>query len=94
MMRFPSILRRTFLATLLSLSAALFTGPALAASPAEDFVQQNIHKGLELLNNKQLSADQRRTQFEGFLLGLTDMKRIADFTLGQYRRTASPQDAA
>lgn len=94
MMRLPSILRRTFLATLLSLSAALFAGPALAASPAEDFVQQNIHKGLELLNNKQLSADQRRTQFEGFLLGLTDMKRIADFTLGQYRRTASPQDLA
>jgi len=94
MMRFQSILRRTFLATLLSLTATLFAGPALAASPAEDFVQQNIHKGLELLNNKQLSADQRRTQFEGFLLGLTDMKRIADFTLGQYRRTASPQDLA
>jgi len=94
MMRFQPILRRTFLATLLSLSAALFAEPAFAASQAEDFVQQNIHKGLELLNNKQLSTDQRRTQFEGFLLGLTDMKRIADFTLGQYRRTASPQDLA
>ena len=93
-MRFQPILRRTFLATILSLSAALFTGPAFAASPAEDFVQQNIHKGLELLNNKQLSVEQRRTQFESFLLGLTDMKRIADFTLGQYRRTASPQDLA
>lgn len=93
-MRFQPILRRTFLATMLSLSAALFTGPAFAASPAEDFVQQNIHKGLELLNNKQLSVEQRRTQFESFLLGLTDMKRIADFTLGQYRRTASPQDLA
>lgn len=93
-MRFQPILRRTFLATILSLSAALFTGPAFAASPAEDFVQQNIHKGLDLLNNKQLSAEQRRTQFESFLLGLTDMKRIADFTLGQYRRTASPQDLA
>ena len=93
-MRFQPILRRTFLATLLSLSAALFAEPAFAASQAEDFVQQNIHKGLELLNNKQLSTDQRRTQFEGFLLGLTDMKRIADFTLGQYRRTASPQDLA
>jgi phospholipid transport system substrate-binding protein len=94
MMRLTPILRRTFLATMLSFSAALFAGPAFAASPAEDFVQQNIHKGLELLNNKQLSTEQRRTQFEGFLLGLTDMKRIADFTLGQYRRTASPQDLA
>jgi phospholipid transport system substrate-binding protein len=94
MMRFQPILRRTFLATILSLSAALFASPAFAATPAEDFVQQNIHKGLELLNNKQLSTEQRRTQFESFLLGLTDMKRIADFTLGQYRRTASPQDLA
>jgi phospholipid transport system substrate-binding protein len=94
MMRLTPILRRTFLATMLSFSAALLAGPAFAANPAEDFVQQNIHKGLELLNNKQLSAEQRSTQFETFLLGLTDMKRIADFTLGQYRRTASPQDLA
>ena len=93
-MRFQPILRRTFLATLMSLSATFVAGPAFAANPAEDFVQQNIHKGLELLNNKQLSTEQRRTQFESFLLGLTDMKRIADFTLGQYRRTASPQDLA
>ena len=58
--------------------------------PAEDYVQGNIHKGLDILNNKQLSTEQRRVQFANFLLGLTDMKRIADFTLGQYRRTASP----
>jgi phospholipid transport system substrate-binding protein len=95
MMRLQPILRRTFLATLLASSAAMLVGPAFAAAnPAEQFVQDNIHKGLDLLNNKQLSADQRRTQFEGFLLGLTDMKRIADFTLGQYRRSASPADLA
>lgn len=93
-MRFKLIPRRTFLATMLSFSAALLAGPALAANPAEDFVQQNIHKGLELLNNKQLSTEQRRVQFETFLLGLTDMKRIANFTLGQYRRTATPADLA
>ncbi len=93
-MRLQPILRRAFLAALLSLSAALFTAPAFAASPAEDFVQQNIHRGLDILNNKQLSADQRRSQFEGFLMGLTDMKRIANFTLGQYRRSASPGDIA
>ena len=52
----------------------------------------NIHKGLDILNNKGLSAEQRRSQFEQFLLGLTDMKRIADFTLGNYRRSASPAD--
>jgi len=93
-MRLQSILRRAFLAALLSLSAALFAAPTFAATPAEDFVQQNIHRGLDILNNKQLSADQRRSQFEGFLMGLTDMKRIANFTLGQYRRSASPGDIA
>jgi phospholipid transport system substrate-binding protein len=96
MMRPQPIPRRAFLAMSAAIAAMLFTGlPAMAAAnPAEDFVQDNIHKGLELLNNKQLSPDQRRVQFEGFLLGLTDMKRIADFTLGQYRRSASPADLA
>jgi phospholipid transport system substrate-binding protein len=95
-MRSQPILRRSFLA----MTATLATGLVLNASavaapnPAEDFVQDNIHKGLELLNNKQLSTDQRRVQFESFLLGLTDMKRIADFTLGQYRRSVSPADLA
>ena len=41
-----------------------------AASPAEEFVQDNIHKGASIsLNNKQLPPDQRRIQFETFLLG-------------------------
>jgi phospholipid transport system substrate-binding protein len=88
--------RRAFLAMTVTLAAGLLmNAPVMAAAnPAEDFVQDNIHKGLELLNNKQLSTEQRRIQFEDFLLGLTDMKRIADFTLGQYRRSASPADLA
>ena len=95
-MRSQMLPRRTFLVMTAILATGLVVNaPTMAsASPAEDFVQDNIHKGLELLNNKQLSTEQRRTQFEGFLLGLTDMKRIADFTLGQYRRSASPADLA
>ena len=49
-------------------------------------------KGLEILNNKKLSTLQRRDQFETFLLGLVDVRRIGLFTLGQYRRSASPDD--
>ncbi len=95
-MRSQMLPRRTFLVMTAILATGLVVNaPTMAsASPAEDFVQDNIHKGLELLNNKQLSTEQRRIQFEGFLLGLTDMKRIADFTLGQYRRSASPADLA
>ena len=74
----------------------IFAGmaPAAATTPAETFVQDNIHVGLDILNNKSLSTDARRTQFANFLLSLTDMKRIADFTLGKYRRGASPADLA
>jgi phospholipid transport system substrate-binding protein len=78
----------------LAAAASLAVSIPAQATPAEDYVQNNINKGLAILNNHQLSTDQRRSQFEGFLLGLTDMKRIADFTLGQYRRSASPADLA
>jgi phospholipid transport system substrate-binding protein len=100
LMMMKAILRRGVISAGLAFSLAVAglsfaSAPAAAAeSPAESFVQDNIHKGLDLLNNKSLSTDQRRTQFATFLLGLTDMKRIADFTLGQYRRTASPADLA
>jgi phospholipid transport system substrate-binding protein len=95
MMRSQPILRRAFLVMAVGVAASFVAGaPAYAASAAEDYVQNNINKGLDILNNKQISTDQRRSQFEGFLLSLTDMKRIADFTLGQYRRTASPADLA
>ena len=71
----------------MAVGAALAPTPAFAqaANPASSFVNDNIHKGLDILNNKSLSVEQRRAQFEGFLLGLTDMKRIAAFTLGRYR---------
>jgi len=94
-MRLSPIPRRAVLTMAVTLASGLvLSAPALAANPAEEFVQDNIRKGLDILNNKGMSADQRRAQFENFLLGLTDMKRIADFTLGQYRRSASPADVA
>jgi phospholipid transport system substrate-binding protein len=84
--------RRSLLALAALLPLALATPAAAAGNAAENYVTDNIHKGLELLNNRSLSAPQKREQFESFLIGLTDMKRIAMFTLGQYRRTASPAD--
>ena len=89
----PSALtRRTvlFSATLVPLLSAV---PALAAANvAESFVDENIHKGLDILRDKRLSVTQRRDQFETLLLGLVDVRRIGLFTLGQYRRTAPPED--
>jgi phospholipid transport system substrate-binding protein len=72
--------------------APLLTSAAFAANTGESFVANNIQSGLDILRNKKLSTTQRRDQFETFLIGLVDIRRIALFTLGQYRRSAPPED--
>jgi phospholipid transport system substrate-binding protein len=74
------------------LLALVATPSARAASDVESFVQQNITQGLSILNNSSLSDSQRRDKFRAFILQLTDMKRIALFTLGRYQRGASQKD--
>lgn len=87
------LMRRAFLALAVFAAAPLLTvRPAAAATPAESFVNDNIQKGLSILRDKKLSTDQRRDQFEALLLGLVDVRRVAVFTLGQYRRAAPPAD--
>jgi phospholipid transport system substrate-binding protein len=88
------LMRRTFLvAAALAASPLVLAGQAFAVpTAAESFVDENIHKGLDILKDKRLSSVQRRDQFEGLLLSLVDVRRIALFTLGQYRRSASPDD--
>lgn len=88
-----SLLKRAALALSLLAAAPLAAGPALAApDPAATFVNDNIQKGLAILNDKSLSQAKKREEFEHFLLSLVDVRRIAVFTLGQYRRSASPAD--
>ena len=65
---------------------------ARADTPAEDFVSVNIQKGLGILDDPSLSADERSRQFQDLLLGITDIKRIALFTLGHYAQTAPEPD--
>lgn len=83
--------RRSFLlcaGAAVSLSAM----PAFAANPAEDFIAANIQAGFDVLNDKTLTAEQRKARFAAFLLGLTDVKRVALFLLGKYAATISPAD--
>lgn len=79
----------------LAFSATLVVGPLQASPAAENFVQTNVQHGLQILTNTSLGKQQRQEQFRAFLLGLTDLRRIALYTLGPVRRTASPaeQDA-
>lgn len=76
------------------LSLGLVARPSLAAPPGEQYITDNVQKGLTILNNSQLSKEQRKAQFRDFLLTLTDIKAIGLYTLGQYRRTASAEDLA
>jgi phospholipid transport system substrate-binding protein len=82
------------MALLLALPFAFAAQPARAASPAETFIDQNVQKGLSILADKSLSDQARRDKFRTFLLGLTDLKRIALFTLGPAKRTASEAEKA
>jgi phospholipid transport system substrate-binding protein len=88
------LMRRAVLAAVVLAAAPLLTArPAAAAQTvAESFVDENIHKGLDILRDRKLNTVQRRDQFETLLLGLVDVRRIGLFTLGQYRRTAPPED--
>ena len=84
-------MRNILLALFLALASA---APAAAQSPAEAFVQNNIGAGLAILNNNTLPKDQKRTQFRSLLLSLINLDRLADYTLGPVKNTASPGDVA
>jgi phospholipid transport system substrate-binding protein len=79
-------------ACIVAAAAFMTSAPASAASPPEAYVQENVQRGLQILNNHSIPDVQRRAQFRDFLTGLTDIRRIALFTLGSSRRTASPAD--
>lgn len=87
--------RRQFLlgASALALPVAYPARKANAASnPAEDFISGNIQAGFDILNDRSLGGEERSRHFASFLLGLTDLRRVAVFLLGQYAASASPAD--
>ena len=69
-----------------------FAVPAWAANPAEDFVATNIQAGFNILNDGSMAPAERRQRFADFLLGLTDVRRVAVFMLGRYAAGAQPAD--
>jgi len=89
--RFAGLVRFVALAAIVAI--ALPIAAARAASPAEEFVQTNVQRGLTILNAGG-SSQQKRDEFRNFLLKLTDLKRIADYTLGPAKNSASPAELA
>lgn len=77
----------------IAMAAVALASPAAAAlTLAESFVQENVERGLAILNNHSIPDAQRRAEFRDFLTSLTDIRRIALFTLGPARRTATPEE--
>jgi phospholipid transport system substrate-binding protein len=84
--------RRMMLAAAIAIGLIAFPGAAQAATPAEQYVLDNVQKGTAILTDKSLTKEQRRAKCQDFLLGLIDLKAVSEYTLGQYRRGASPAD--
>jgi phospholipid transport system substrate-binding protein len=62
---------------------------ARASEESEAFVQRAVDRGYEILNSTTLSDEERSTEFFDFMVSLTDIRRIALFTLGPYVNRAS-----
>jgi phospholipid transport system substrate-binding protein len=84
--------RRLFLLATMAGASGLCASPAWAADPAESFVATNIQQGFDILNDPAASIPQRRERFAAFVIGLTDVRRVAMFLLGNYASAATPAD--
>lgn len=78
------------------MAVALF-GPAMAESAdadAEKFVQELADQGLAILADGSAPLDQKKKAFGDLVVNNANVKEIGYFTLGQYRRTATPEQLA
>ena len=62
------------------------------ANEAEDFIQTYIQQGLTILNDKSTSRDEQHKKFQALLEPITDMRRVALYTLGPAAKTSPPAD--
>ncbi|MGH6871931.1 MAG: MlaC/ttg2D family ABC transporter substrate-binding protein [Rhizomicrobium sp.] len=95
MRKFHAALGAMVRIVLLAVALAGFGASAASAqgsASAEAYIQTNIQRGLDILDNHALAPADRRDQFRAFLESLTDFNRVALFTLGAAARTASDAD--
>ena len=72
-------------------AALVLSFAAHAASPAESFIEDSVRKGSAILNSSPRDPGERDRAFRDFILSITDMKRVALFTLGPYAKDAPEQ---
>lgn len=76
--------------TATSLSAQAQPDAATAAA-AENYVHAQMEKGLAILNDRSISVAKRHANLQAFLESFMDIRRVALFSLGMARRSATPQ---
>jgi ABC-type transporter MlaC component len=62
-----------------------------AAGPSESFIQTYVTQGLAILNDASLPHAEKHKRFETLLAPMTDMHRVALYTLGPAARTTPPE---
>ena len=68
------------------------TARAEADPEAEAFINAVAEEAIAVLNDKSKSQKQRTDEFADIVIDNADMTAIGYFTLGQYRRTATPEE--
>ena len=85
-------LARTAVVAALALTLGAQTAFADAASEA--YVRENANKALVLLNNPELTSDQRRERFNLLMDEFTDLEIVSNFVIGKYSRRFDAQTLA
>lgn len=65
--------------------------PGTTAATAEQFVRTNLESGLGIVNDRTMPDAERRAKLETFLQSFVDIRRVALFSLGLERRSATPE---
>jgi len=65
--------------------------PGATAAAAEQFVRTDLERGLSIVDDRSITDAERREKLAGFLLSFMDIRRVALFSLGLERRSATPE---
>ena len=85
-----SLFRTGCICLMVSLLAITMMETSHASEITEQFIQNALNEGYEILNDETLSEDVRTESFACFLDGIVDFRRTALFTIGTYANRSSP----
>lgn len=66
--------------------------PVQAGTASEKFIQTTIDRAFAVLNDRSRDESQRKRELRNVLQSAVDIRRVALFTIGRYRRPAPDRD--